>query len=338
MIPKKKLQVFVFSTYSDLKEERQAAVEAILSACHIPAGMELFAAGDESQMEVIRRWIDESDVFLLILGGRYGSVEPTSNKSYIELEYEYAQERGKPFFAVVIKNDYLKEKVKVYGADIIETDNAKELKAFRTRVLTKLVRFFSDPRDIKLAIHETLSDFSRRDELVGWIPGDQSVNSGAVAEEIARLGKENAMLRDRLSGMADTSPTFCGLTFENMCQMLSDEEINFNDLHPQALSAINDSSLFNNSKPSLPHFLWVFRDDLVGSGIAKSVGDQKWKDLDKLQGFGLVEFAFRTLGANHPAIVMYGLTDEGKRFLLRLRAKIKAEDRLSLSNPANGIA
>ena len=62
MIPRKKLQVFVSSTYADLKEERQAAVEAILSARHIPAGMELFAAGDKSQMEVIKRWIDESDV------------------------------------------------------------------------------------------------------------------------------------------------------------------------------------------------------------------------------------------------------------------------------------
>ena len=74
MTPKKKLQVFVSSTYSDLRDERQAAVEAILTAGHIPAGMELFAAGDQSQMEVIKRWIDESDVFLLILGGRYGSM------------------------------------------------------------------------------------------------------------------------------------------------------------------------------------------------------------------------------------------------------------------------
>jgi hypothetical protein len=73
MVPKKKLQVFVSSTYTDLREERQAAVQAILSAGHIPAGMELFAAGDQSQMVVIRRWIDESDVFLLILGGRSGA-------------------------------------------------------------------------------------------------------------------------------------------------------------------------------------------------------------------------------------------------------------------------
>src|SRR3954449_11222354 len=102
MHARKKLQVFVSSTYADLRDERQAAVEAILTAGHIPAGMELFAAGDESQMNAIRRWIDESDVFLLILGGRYGSIDPSNGKSYIHLEYEYAVEQGKPFFAVVI--------------------------------------------------------------------------------------------------------------------------------------------------------------------------------------------------------------------------------------------
>ncbi|WP_427500748.1 DUF4062 domain-containing protein [Methylomonas sp. MED-D] len=82
---RKRLQVFVSSTYEDLKLERQAAVEAILVAGHIPAGMELFTAGDESQMEVIKQWIDESDVYLLILGGRYGSIEPASGKSYTHL-------------------------------------------------------------------------------------------------------------------------------------------------------------------------------------------------------------------------------------------------------------
>ena len=81
----KKLQVFVSSTYTDLKEERQAAVEAILSSGHIPAGMELFAAGDESQMTVIERWIDESDIYLLILGGRYGSVDKKKEKAILNL-------------------------------------------------------------------------------------------------------------------------------------------------------------------------------------------------------------------------------------------------------------
>ena len=44
MNQKKKLQVFVSSTYTDLQDERQAAVEGILGSNNIPAGMELFKA------------------------------------------------------------------------------------------------------------------------------------------------------------------------------------------------------------------------------------------------------------------------------------------------------
>jgi len=176
MTHKKKLQVFVSSTYSDLREERQAAVEAILTAGHIPAGMELFAAGDQTQMDVIKRWIDESDIFFLLLGGRYGSIDPDTKKSYIQLEYEYAQQKGKPIFAVVIDEDYLKERVKVRGIEVYETDNPQQLKDFRAILLTKLVKIWHHPKDIELAVLKTLSEFARRDDLIGWIPGDQAVN------------------------------------------------------------------------------------------------------------------------------------------------------------------
>ena len=77
----RKLQIFISSTYTDLIRERQVAVSAILENGHIPAGMELFAAGDEEQMQVIRRWIDNSDIFILLLGKRYGSIESKSKKS-----------------------------------------------------------------------------------------------------------------------------------------------------------------------------------------------------------------------------------------------------------------
>ncbi|MGA2178213.1 MAG: DUF4062 domain-containing protein [Verrucomicrobiota bacterium] len=58
----KKLQIFVSSTFTDLIDERQAAVAAILKAGHIPAGMELFIAGDRTQMETIQLWIEASDM------------------------------------------------------------------------------------------------------------------------------------------------------------------------------------------------------------------------------------------------------------------------------------
>ena len=131
---KKKLQVFISSTYTDMLTERQAAVEAVLRAGHIPAGMELFAAGNESQWETIRRWIDDSDVFMLILGGRYGSIEPKSGKSYIAQEYEYAVKKKKPLFAAVITDKNLNSKVKESGLDAVEKTNGKLLQELKDTV------------------------------------------------------------------------------------------------------------------------------------------------------------------------------------------------------------
>jgi hypothetical protein len=264
------------------------------------------------------------------LGGRYGSLEPASNKSYIELEYEYAQKQGKPFFAVVIHEDRLDAKVRSQRLAVDERNNPEQLKSFRALVTSKLVKFWRDPRDIKLAIYETLSDFARREELVGWIPGDQVVNSGAVSEEIARLGKENAMLRERLSKAVDA--TFCGLTFDEMYQILLDEEVDLSVWSPP-----NTNFRFNSLKPSLLDFFWALRDVLAGSGYAREEGVKAWRDLDRLQAFGLVEVSRTTPKGSFSDIVRYGLTDEGKRFLLRLKAKIKAEDELSRPDPASGI-
>jgi len=209
---KKKLQVFVSSTYTDLIEERQAAVEAILTAGHIPAGMELFAAGDESQMDVIKRWIDESDVYLLILGGRYGSIEPKTHKSYVQLEYEYAVEKKKPIFSLVIREDYLDEKVKKFGRSVIEIARSEELSDFRRMVLGKICRFWADPKEIKIHILETMAEFSRREDLSGWLPGRSSVNSIGLAEELARLAKDNTNLREQLiNKSSSTQAVYNGL-------------------------------------------------------------------------------------------------------------------------------
>jgi hypothetical protein len=222
----KKLQVFISSTFIDLKEERQAAVEAILSSGHIPAGMELFSAGDESQMTVIERWIDESDVYLLILGGRYGSIDKKSGKSYTQLEYEYAIKINKPLFAVVISENSLEEKVKAIGSSVFEKENPRELKEFRNFVCSNLVKFWDDKKDIKLAIHETISEFLYRKELTGWIRGDNSVNTGFLAEEIARLTKENSELREKLS-ISESNPTasYSTLTYSQVEKLLKSEEI-----------------------------------------------------------------------------------------------------------------
>ncbi len=215
---RKRLQVFVSSTFSDLREERQAAVEAILSAGHIPAGMELFAAGDESQMEVIKQWIDESDVYLLILGGRYGSIEAKTGKSYTQLEYEYALDKGKPLFACVLKETALDARVKKHGMDMIDK-YPKELDMFRELVQTKMVEFWEDPKDIQLAIVRTLNQLARREDLIGWVRPHMEANLPALSNEIARLSKENAELRGQLGTKSEViiNGALCLTAGKSMC-------------------------------------------------------------------------------------------------------------------------
>ncbi|HKD80734.1 MAG TPA: DUF4062 domain-containing protein [Candidatus Angelobacter sp.] len=214
---RKRLQVFVSSTFSDLRDERQAAVEAILSAGHIPAGMELFAAGDESQMEVIKQWIDESDVYLLILGGRYGSIELKSGKSYTQLEYEYALTKGKPLFACVLPESALKARVEKNGMDMIDKSQ-KELDAFRELVKTKIVEFWEDSKDIKIAIANKLGQLSRREDLIGWVRAHQEANLPVLSNEIARLSKENAELRSQLDAKAEA--VIAGLPYSQLKTLL----------------------------------------------------------------------------------------------------------------------
>jgi hypothetical protein len=188
---KKKLQIFVSSTYKDLIDERQAAVEAILKSGNIPAGMELFTSGNESQLQVITRWIDESDIYLLILGGRYGTIETNSGQSYTELEYDYAVSQGKPYFSIVISDLALDLKVRQYGQEVLEIENAVQYKKFREKVLTKMSSFFSEAKDIKLVIHETVQEFKEHYEFSGWV-------SGKTLDEIDLLRNENQQLRKQI--------------------------------------------------------------------------------------------------------------------------------------------
>lgn len=194
---KKKLQVFISSTFLDLKDERQAAVEAILDAGHIPAGMELFKAGNEDQLKTIKRWIDESDVYLLILGGRYGSLDTESGKSYTHLEYEYAVEKGMPVFAVVLSDSWLFSKAANRGKEyIFEKAEQSKYEQFKKYVHSKIIRPVDDLKDIKLSIHTTMNEFKELYQFSGWIKGSEVEDNSKIIKENRELLNENKKLKE----------------------------------------------------------------------------------------------------------------------------------------------
>jgi hypothetical protein len=77
----RRFQVFVSSTFLDLKDERAAIVSALLQMDAFPAGMELFPAADDDAWTLIERVIEASDYYLLVIGGKYGSVTRRPNSA-----------------------------------------------------------------------------------------------------------------------------------------------------------------------------------------------------------------------------------------------------------------
>src|SRR5262245_11954771 len=100
----------------------------------IPAGMELFPASDDEQFQFIKRVIDESDYYVVIVAGRYGSTDE-EGISYTEREFDYAVERGIPILAFVHADPDI---IPVGQSDITPGARAS-LESFRNRVLSNRV-------------------------------------------------------------------------------------------------------------------------------------------------------------------------------------------------------
>ncbi|WP_075201120.1 DUF4062 domain-containing protein [Serratia marcescens] len=312
----KKYQVFISSTFTDLHEERQEAVSAILKNGHIPAGMELFTAGDKNQWEIIKRWIDESDIYILILGGRYGSIEKESGLSYTELEYNYALETGKPLFSIVINENYLDEKVHSKGKAVLEQENPQLLKSFRGKVTSNLVSFFSDLKDIRLAIMESLPEIARGRELSGWVSGNSIPDVRGLVSEIGKLNEENGLLRrenERLSSKIKRSADGIDVEeFDNIRELLDSEKLLLKKDEYELKEDLNISvlRLVNIYKTNLINGLTISR---YGAGINNLLSN---KVFPIMMMHGLAEIEKIPGGPNRRHI----LNKKGLAFLAYLKA------------------
>ena len=149
----KRYQVFVSSTYADLREERQRVIQALMEMDCIPSGMELFPAADEEQWEFIKRIIDDYDYYLLIIGGRYGSTTP-EGISYTEKEYGYAIEKGIKVIALLHANP---QEIPM-GKSEADPELRGRLKAFRDKVASnRLVRFWNTANELPGLVSLSLS-------------------------------------------------------------------------------------------------------------------------------------------------------------------------------------
>jgi hypothetical protein len=199
----KRYQVFVSSTYADLKEERGRVIQTLMESDCIPAGMELFPAMDEGQLNFIKRVIDDCDYYILIIGGRYGSTMP-DGVSYTEKEYDYAIERGIKVLA------FLHEKpndISVEKSDIDPVLRSR-LNDFRDKASkNRLVKYWTKAEELPGLVALSLSKTIKAYPAIGWVRANHIANVDVLGE-LNDLYKRNDELEKRVAELGARPPIF----------------------------------------------------------------------------------------------------------------------------------
>jgi hypothetical protein len=196
-------QIFVSSTYSDLHKEREKVIHEWTRVGFIAVGMEQFPATDEEQLEYILAIIDESDYYVVIIRGKYGSTT-SDGISFTEKECDYALETKKPVLAFLFKNP---SQLLVKETDE-DPEKAKKLKAFREKLEEKrIVKYWEDGTQLVNDIKDSVHDVVRRKPGVGWIRGNQALDP-AVYKDLEEVRRQNKELQEQLARLGKEDITF----------------------------------------------------------------------------------------------------------------------------------
>lgn len=196
----KRYQVFVSSTYEDLKEERAEVMQALLELDCIPAGMELFPASSDDQWTLIKKVIDDCDYYLLIIGGRYGSTND-DGKSYTQMEFEYALETGKPIISFLPQNP---EKIEAGKTDK-DSDKEEKLNQFKELAKRKMIKYWENAADLGSKVSRSMIKLIKEFPSEGWVKSGSAIDEKSV-HEISKLQKEISELRAELNNVATVAP------------------------------------------------------------------------------------------------------------------------------------
>lgn len=199
---RRKFSIFISSTYEDLKEERQALVGVALENNFIPVGMEQFHAAPTSQWNVIIKMIDECDFYLLVIGGRYGSIDEETGISYTEKEYNYAKTKGLPVLVLIKELSAITESEKDTGDD--KYDKMQKLDEFREMVKDdkNTVDFFTDINKLKYVASQTFRNaINYANDNAGWVRYRDIVD--IINEEAEGRNKINAEVVEHQQNMLE---------------------------------------------------------------------------------------------------------------------------------------
>jgi len=136
--------VFISSTFLDLKEERKKVWDSLEKFDVTVKGMEQFGARKSTPLKTCLSEVEQSDIYVGIIGMRYGSEEPNSGKSYSQFEYEKAIEQNKEILIYLID-----EESSSVTPNLIQYDKIQKLNNFKAILKDKhTIDTFSNSQDL----------------------------------------------------------------------------------------------------------------------------------------------------------------------------------------------
>ena len=163
-------QIFVSSTFKDLEKERQEVLAAVVESGNMPIGMEYFPSTSATPFEYIKTMLQKSDYYILILAGKYGSIEPSSGLSYTELEYDYAQQLGIPTMV------FLHYDINNLPMSLNEVDPniISKLQKFREKASKSLAKMWSNAQELKSQVLHSIYTTIQTCPRTGWVRADST--------------------------------------------------------------------------------------------------------------------------------------------------------------------
>lgn len=158
----KPLKIFISSTFLDLLEYRDIARESILRMQSHSEDMLHWTADERTPLETSIKRVISSDILILILAHRYGTVLQNEGKSITELEYLAAKEKKLPVLAFFVDPDF------PWSPKYIDSDPDLRIKLsqFKKDVETSCVRqYFTTPETFAIALTQSLANFDRNTRL-----------------------------------------------------------------------------------------------------------------------------------------------------------------------------
>jgi hypothetical protein len=289
--------------------------------------MELFPAADDETWDFIKEQIDDSDYYVVLVGGRYGSLAP-DGLSFTEKEYDYAREREVPVIGFV----HADRKLIPYGKTETDSELVKKLDTLITKIKKRPVRTFVNPHQLASEVTASFVDLKRTKPRIGFVRTDQVVEYKKYAE----LLEKNVQLEKRLNELIsqDEIP-FPGHDQAPAMSMregnsLTPLKATWGDVFLAAASLIIDSPeeamILTKFNSAIVKYVNISNIDAIKN--ATGVTESSLANLrEALFTFGLIDFIDEHVMATGPTgqqfsrrIRLWKLTDYGRRQFVLLRS------------------